>query len=200
MLNPLFNKNGGQRQLSYDKYNLMFGRLITLLILAVLFLQCEDREKESLATVLPNRDSLNINIGSDPPTLDWSLATDSTSYTIILNIMDGLTRFGKDYKPEPSLAESWDISEDGKTIVFHLRKNVSWSDGRPLKAKEFEYSWKRLLNPKTGADYAYFLYDIEDAEEYNTGKEDDSQKVGVKALDDNTLLVKLKRPASYFLS
>src|SRR3989337_2210093 len=144
MLNPLFNKNGGQRQLSYDKYNLMVGRLISLLIPAIILLHCEGREKESLSIVLPNRDSLNINIGSEPPTLDWSLATDSTSYAIILNIMDGLTRFGKDYKPEPSLAESWEISEDGKTIILHLRKNVFWSDGRPLKAQRSIIQARRM--------------------------------------------------------
>ncbi|HEY7534879.1 MAG TPA: peptide ABC transporter substrate-binding protein [Thermodesulfobacteriota bacterium] len=179
---------------------LVARRLFTLLMLAVFLLHCNEREKQSSPSALLNKDTLNINIGSEPPTLDWSLSTDSTSYTIILNIMDGLTRFGKDYKPEPSLAESWDLSKDGKTIIFHLRKNVLWSDGKPLLAKDFEYSWKRLLNPKTGADYAYFLYDIEGAEQYNTGKENDPRKIGVKALDDNTLLVKLKRPASYFLS
>ncbi len=182
--------------------NIIFvnSRLLILLMLPVFLLHCEGREKESSPSALLNKDRLNINIGSEPPTLDWSLATDSTSYTIILNIMDGLTRFGKDYKPEPSLAESWEISEDGKTITFHLRKNVFWSDGKPLIARDFEYSWKRLLNPKTGADYAYFLYDIEGGKEYNTGKEKDPEKIGVKALDDSTLLVKLKRPASYFLS
>lgn len=148
----------------------------------------------------PKRDTLRINIGAEPPTLDWSLATDSTSYTILINIMEGLTRFGKDYKPEPALAERWEISEDGKTIVFFLRKNVYWTDGKPLRAQDFEYSWKRLLDPKTGADYAYFLYDIEGAKEYNTGKYKDPEKVAVKAIDDHRLLVRLKRPASYFLS
>jgi oligopeptide transport system substrate-binding protein len=177
----------------------MVKKIGILIILGVFLISCEGNKKHASSNPFA-KDTLNINIGSEPPTLDWSLATDSTSYTIILNIMDGLTKFGKDYKPEPNLAESWETSEDGKTITFHLRKNIFWTDGKPLKAKDFEYSWKRLLNPKTGGSYAYSLYDIEGAEEYNTGKEGDPQKVGVKAIDDHTLSVKLKRPASYFLS
>jgi oligopeptide transport system substrate-binding protein len=179
----------------------MVKKLTAFIILAVLLLGCEGRrEKQASPSNLLGKDTLRVNIGSEPPTLDWSLATDSTSYTILINIMEGLTRFGKDYRPEPALAERWETSEDGKTITFHLRKDVLWTDGKPLKAEDFEYSWKRLLNPKIGADYAYFLYDIEGAEEYNTGKESNPDKVGVRALDDNTLVVKLKRPASYFLS
>ncbi|MCI0482132.1 MAG: peptide ABC transporter substrate-binding protein, partial [Candidatus Dadabacteria bacterium] len=61
------------------------------------------------------RDTLNVNLGNEPPSLDWSLATDSTSVNIINNIMEGLTKFGEDFAPEPNLAESWQISEDGKT-------------------------------------------------------------------------------------
>jgi oligopeptide transport system substrate-binding protein len=146
------------------------------------------------------KDTLNINIGNEPPTLDPSLATDTTSYTILNNLMEGLTQFDKDFRPVPALAESWEVSDDGKTYTFKIRDGVKWTDGKPLKAGDFEYSWKRILNPATGGDYAYFLYDIENAEEYNTGKIKDPDKVGVKALDDKTLQVKLKRPASYFPS
>lgn len=178
----------------------MVKRFPIFIILLAFLLNCKGKEEQNTSSVSPGKDTLEINIGSEPPTLDWSLATDSTSYTIILNIMNGLTRFGKDLRPEPDLAERWEISKDGKTITFHLRKDVFWTDGRPLKAGDFEYSWKRLLNPKTGASYAYSLYDIEGAEEYNTGKENDPQKVGVKALDNYTLSVKLRHPASYFLS
>lgn len=178
----------------------MIKRLAIFIILLVFLSNCKEKEEQNTSSTLPGKDTLEINIGSEPPTLDWSLATDSNSYTIILNIMDGLTRFGKDMRPEPNLAERWEINNDGKTIIFHLRKDVFWTDGKPLKAKDFEYSWKRLLNPKTGASYAYSLYDIEGAEEYNSGKDNDPRKVGVKALDDHTLSVKLKRPASYFLS
>ncbi|MEQ9619964.1 MAG: peptide ABC transporter substrate-binding protein [Deltaproteobacteria bacterium] len=146
------------------------------------------------------KDTLNINIGNEPPTLDPSRATDTTSYTVLNNLMEGLTQFDEEFKPRPALAESWEMSDDGKTYIFKIRENVKWTDGKPLRAQDFEYSWKRILSPETGGDYAYFLYDIENAEEYNTGKINDVNKVGVRALDDNTLEVKLKRPASYFPS
>lgn len=146
------------------------------------------------------RNTINVNLGNEPPTLDWSLATDSTSYTVLNNIMEGLTRFDENFLPEPNLAQSWEVSEDGLIYTFKIRDDVKWTDGQPLKAGDFEYSWKRLLNPATGGDYAYFLYDIENAEEYNTGKIKDPDLVGVKALDDHTLQVRLKRKASYFPS
>ncbi len=114
--------------------------------------------------------------------------------------MVGLTEFDKDLKPAPVIARSWDILEGGKKILFHLRDDVTWSDGKKVRAQDFEYSWKRLLNPKTASEYAYFLFDILNAEEFHQGKVSDEILVGVKARDDWTLEVQLKHPASYFLS
>jgi len=144
--------------------------------------------------------TLRINLASDPPTLDWSLARDSTSITVITNIMRGLTQFGPRFEPVPALAQRWEVSADGRTYVFHLRKDVRWSDGRPLRARDFVYSWRRLLDPATGADYAYFLYDVKGARAYNSGATRDPARLGVRALDDHTLVVELEEPASYFPS
>ncbi len=182
------------------EHKFIMKKITALLIVVSLLFGCKGKDNGNSPSAPHKRDTLYINIGSEPPSLDWSLATDSTSFTILNNIMEGLTRFGEDYRPEPALAEKWEISEDAKSLTFHLRKGVKWTDGKPLKAQDFEYSWKRLLDPNTGADYAYFLYDIEGAEAYNIGKETDPAKVQVKALDDHTLFVKLKRPASYFSS
>ena len=172
---------------------------LTILILAVFIAAgCTQSGTDNVDT--SSKDTINVNLGNEPPTLDWSLATDSTSYLILNNIMEGLTQFGDEFLPEPNLAESWEVSEDGLTYTFKIREGVLWTDGEPLKAGDFEYSWKRILTPATGGDYAYFLYDIENAEEYNTGQIDNPEKLGVKALDDRTLQVKLKRKASYFPS
>ena len=84
--------------------------------------------------VLP-KNTINVNIGNEPPTLDWSLATDGTSFMVLNNIMEGLTKFGDDFSPEPALAESWETSEDGKTYIFKIREGVLWTDGKPLKLK-----------------------------------------------------------------
>ena len=74
-----------------------------------------------------------------------------------MNIMEGLVTFDADLKPVPSLAQSWTISQDGRIYTFKLRPGVKWSDGVPLKAADFVYSWKRLLSPLTAAAYGYFL-------------------------------------------
>lgn len=172
---------------------------ITVFITFLLLASCGGNDN-SVNSNPAGKDTLNINIGTEPPSLDWSLATDSTSFTILNNIMEGLTRFSDKHKPEPALAEKWEVSEDGRTYTFHLRQNALWTDGKPLEAKDFVYSWTRLLSPETGADYAYFLFDIVNAEKFNSGEIEDSSKLGIKAPDSKTLIVELKRPATYFPS
>src|SRR6185312_13385522 len=141
-----------------------------------------------------------VNLGTEPPSLDWSLATDHVSFNVIANLMVGLTEFDKNLKPAPVIANSWDVLDGGKRIVFHLRDDVLWSDGRKVRAQDFEYSWKRLLNPKTASEYAYTLFDIVNAQEFNDGKIKEPDAVGVRATDDSTLVVQLRAPASYFLA
>lgn len=139
-------------------------------------------------------------LSNEPPTLDWSLATDSVSFTVINNIMEGLTRFDSRLRPHPAIAQGWQVSADGKTYTFKIRLGVTWTDGRPVTAHDFVYSWRRLLDPKTASQYAYFLYDIQNAYEYNTGRLIDPARVGVRAIDDRTLMVHLKNPIVYFPS
>jgi len=141
-----------------------------------------------------------VNLGTEPPSLDWSLATDHVSFNVIANLMVGLTEFDKELKPAPVIAKSWDILDGGRKIVFHLRDDVQWSDGQKVRAQDFEYSWKRLLNPKTASEYAYILFDIVNAQEYHEGKITEPREVGVQANDDVTLTVQLRHPASYFLA
>ncbi|WNC15321.1 peptide ABC transporter substrate-binding protein [Brevibacillus brevis] len=140
---------------------------------------------------------LRMNMHSEPPTADPALAEDSTSGALLRATFDGLTRIGEDGKPHESVAEKIDVSEDGLTYTFHLRDS-KWSNGDPVTAKDFEFAWKRALDPKLGSTYAYQLYYLKNAEEYNTGKAK-AEDVGVKALDDKTLEVKLKNPTPFFL-
>ncbi len=166
----------------------------------LLFISCGSGNKPPTAADISRKDTLNINIGTEPPTLDWSLATDVTSFTIIENIMDGLAAFDKKYEPVPALAQSWRVSEDGRTYTFKIREGVLWSDGVPLRAGDFLYSWKRILKPETAGSYAYFLFDIKNARKFNSGEIKDFSKVGVKVLDERTLTVTLEKPKAYFLS
>ncbi|MFQ5673225.1 MAG: peptide ABC transporter substrate-binding protein [Nitrospinales bacterium] len=141
-----------------------------------------------------------MTVTAEPPTLDWSLATDNVSFDILTNIMEGLTQYNTHLEPVPAIARRWEFSADGTLITYYLRDDVFWTDGRPVTAEDFEYSWKRLLNPATAAEYAYFLFDIENAYEYNSGKIKDPGRVGVRALAPDILQVKLKRPVIYFPS
>jgi oligopeptide transport system substrate-binding protein len=170
------------------------GRWLVPLFLFAIFSGCNPSSGHRDETVF------RVNLSTEPPSLDWSLATDHVSFNVIANLMVGLTEFDKNLKPVPVIAKSWDILEGGKKIVFHLRDDVAWSDGKKVRAHDFEYSWKRLLNPKTASEYAYSLFDIVGAEEFNRGTIADESQVGVKAIDDSTLEVLLKSPTSYFLS
>src|SRR4051794_12051165 len=94
---------------------------------------------------------MTVNWGTEPPSLDPGLASDTTSSNIILNIMDPLVKLGSDLQPVPNLAQSWDISQDGKTVTFHLRKDGKWTNGDPVTADDYVYSWKRTMSPELAA-------------------------------------------------
>ncbi len=141
---------------------------------------------------------LRINLETEPPSLDWSLATDGVSIIAIQQLMRGLTRLGRDLRAEPDLAERWWVSSDGLTYTFVLRPNVLWSDGVPLRAQHFVDAWLRLLAPETAAEYAYFLFPVKNARAFNAGEIRDPSAVGVRARDDATLEVELEAPLVYF--
>ncbi len=146
---------------------------------------------------------LRMGWGAEPPSLDPGLATDTTSSNVLLAIMDPLVRLNPETnEAEPSLAESWDISADGKDVTYHLRSDGKWTNGDPVVAGDFVYSWKRTLSPELAADYAYQLYGIVGAFEYNscTKKcEALADKVGVEAPDDSTLVVHLTSAQPWFI-
>jgi len=146
---------------------------------------------------------LRMGWGAEPPSLDPGLATDTTSSNVLLAIMDPLVRLNPDTnEAEPSLATSWDVSEDGKTVTYHLSPDGKWTNGDPVTAGDFVYSWKRTLSPELAADYAYQLYGIVGAAEYNScAKKCDAlaDKVGVEAPDDNTLVVHLTSAQPWFI-
>ncbi len=148
----------------------------------------------------PLKDTLRVNLGAEPPSLDWHLSTDNNSFDVIGNLMIGLTCFDNELNCNPACAKSWEISDNGKRYVFHLRPEAKWSDGKQVSSKDFLYAWRRLLDPATGAPYAFFLYEIENAYEYNTGKIKDPELLGISCPDDLTFEVRLQKPASYFIN
>ena len=149
------------------------------------------------ADVAKDDKTLNLSTSSDIPSLDVSKATDSESFQTMNSTMEGLTRIDANGKVQPGVAESWEVSEDGLTWTFKLRKNSTWSNGTPVTAKDFEYSWKRTLTPETASEYGYIMADIVGSS-IDEIKANGVDGVGVKALDDYTLEVKLNRPVAYF--
>jgi oligopeptide transport system substrate-binding protein len=146
--------------------------------------------------------TITVNWGTEPPSLDPGLATDTTSGNILLNVMDPLVKLDESLKPVPNLAQSWSLGADRKTITFKLRPDGRWTNGDPVTAGDFEYSWKRTISPELAADYAYQFNGIVGAEAYNSCKASCAAlraKVGVKALDARTLRVQLTTPQPWFL-
>ncbi len=144
-------------------------------------------------------ETFTFRIPGDPETLDWNKAHTPVETYLLMNLMEGLVSLDAELRVVPALAESWSLGEDQRTYTFKLKKGVKWSDGEFLKAEHFVYSWKRLLSPLTASSYAYFLFDIEGAEWFHKGIVKDFDAVGVKALGDHTLQIKLSRPVSYWL-
>jgi oligopeptide transport system substrate-binding protein len=146
--------------------------------------------------------TITIGWGAEPPSLDPGLATDVTSSNILLNIMDPLVLLGDDLEPVPGLADSWDVSKDGTTVTFHLRSDGKWTNGDPVTAEDFEWSWKRTISPELAADYAYQFYGIVGAADYNACEKNCDalrDKVGVQAVDPRTLEVRLTSAQPWFV-
>lgn len=166
--------------------------LLALLVMTTsIFTGCKD---ESIAD-----DTVRYALESEPSTLDPAKSTALAESNVELALFEGLTRLDEHEQPQPAAAQSWDISADGTEYTFHLRDNLFWSDGTPLTAHDFEYAWKRVLNPETASENAYMMYPLNNGEAYFR-QEVPEDSVGVKALDDKTLYVKLKAPITYFLN
>src|SRR5262245_4711807 len=132
--------------------------------------------------------------------LDPGLATDTTSSKILLNIFDPLVKLDKDLNAQPAGAESWDVK--GPNVTYHLRTGMKWTNGDPVTAHDYEYAWKRALSPELASDYAYQLFGIKGATEYNSCEKNCDKlkdKVGIKATDDQTLKVTLTSEQPWFI-
>jgi oligopeptide transport system substrate-binding protein len=116
------------------------------------------------------------------------------------DLFEGLVTLDPEDRPQPGAAESWTISPDGLTYSFTLRAGLMWSDGSPLTADDFVYSFRRVVDPATASSYAYIFFSFLNAEEIVQGKLRDLAKLGVEAPDPRTLRIRLKRPTPYLLA
>jgi oligopeptide transport system substrate-binding protein len=141
------------------------------------------------------RKSLDVANQGEPLSLDPHKASGQWENNIIGNMFIGLTTENAHAQPVPGMAERWETSEDGRTWTFYLRRAL-WSDGEACDAHDFEYAFRRILDPENLAEYAAILYPIKNAEAVNRG-DMTPDNVGVRALDDLTLEIQLEHPAPY---
>ena len=148
----------------------------------------------------PEGNVLRYVMSGEPETLDPNMNNYASSSNVLLNLFTGLYQYSADGSGvEPACAESYTVSDDGLTYTFKLKEGLKWSDGSPLTAADFEYSWKRELKQETASTAAWQLYYIKNGEAYNNGQ-CEADEVGVKAIDDTTLEVVLNNPTPYFVN
>ena len=173
----------------------MIIMLSIVLMLSVFLAACGGKDNDSSDKTAQD---LRINIVTEPTALHPALAADATSGGVLIQTFEGLTRIDKNGVPQPAMAKDIQVSDDQLTYTFTIRKDANWSNGDPVTANDFVYTWKWVLNPENQSQYAYQLYAIKGAESANTG-EGSLDDVAIKAIDDKTLEVTLVNPTPYFL-
>jgi oligopeptide transport system substrate-binding protein len=144
-------------------------------------------------------DTLNINLLTEVPDLNSATTTDSTSFNVLTNLMEGFYRLDPDQNPKPAAAEGVEISKDELTYTFTLRDGLIWSNGDPVTSQDFKYAWLHVLDPETAATYAYIISTfVKGAADYNAD-EAGPEAVAIETPDDKTLSVELISKSPFFL-
>jgi oligopeptide transport system substrate-binding protein len=172
-------------------YKKIFTVMLMIIMLLTLAVGC--RKSDS------NDQVLRYALEAEPATLDPAKSTAIPESLVELQLFEGLTRLNDKDQPSPGAAEKWEISPDGLKYVFYLRADAKWSNGDPVTANDFEFAWKRALNPDFASENAYMLFPIKNAQAYNE-KKLGPEAVGIKVLNDHILEITLEKPTAYFLS
>lgn len=174
---------------------IFIATLFILICIAIFF--CVSQFKSEVQ----NDDTLNLIFGAEPEGLDPAVISGIVELRYVDALFEGLLSYDpQTLNPVPAVAESYEISEDGKIYKFHIRtkpERPRWSNGSPVTAHDFEYSFFRVLNPKTASKYVSLFFLIKNAREYYKGKLP-REKVGIKAINDLTLEITLSEPCPYF--
>jgi oligopeptide transport system substrate-binding protein len=166
------------------------------LLAVILVTGCAKRESPAEEGIRTR--TLLLSNGAEPQDLDPQTCTLYTDCNVLMALFEGLTCIDeKTSQAVPGVAERWDLSPDGLVYTFHLRVEAKWSNGDPVTADDFVYSFHRILSPGLASEYSYMLYFIKNAEAFNRGKASDFDQVGVKALDARTLQVTLEHPCPF---
>ena len=146
-----------------------------------------------------NQNTLLVDVGAECASFDPNKTENASEFRIMFDLFAGLVDFDQTNTPIPGMAINWDISKDGTTYTFHLRHDLKFSDGAPITANDFVYSWQRLVDPKTAGAYSFILEDVVNADAIIKNKMAPST-LGVYAKDPYTFVVKLNHPVNKFLS
>ncbi|WP_323702878.1 peptide ABC transporter substrate-binding protein [Mammaliicoccus sp. Dog046] len=172
-------------------------QVLVLLSLVLVLSACSGGGKDNSSSSAGDGKKLRLISISDIPSMDSTLATDAVSFDTLNNTMEGLYKLDKNDKAIPGIAKSDpEKSDDGLTWTIKLR-DAKWSNGDDVTAQDFVYAWRKLVDPKTASEYAFIMFDIKNAEDINNGKKKPSE-LGVKAIDDHTLEIKLNRELPYY--
>jgi oligopeptide transport system substrate-binding protein len=172
--------------------------LILMIIMTVFVAACGGADTTSKEEKKgTEKQILRLIEGDELPSLDSSTSTDTVSFRVFNNVMEGLFRLDKDNKPVEGMAKKVDVSEDKKTYTFTLR-DAKWSNGEPVTANDFVYSWRRAVDPNTKSEYAFIMFGVKNGEKVNKG-ELPLDQLGITAKDEHTLIVQLENPMPYFL-
>lgn len=153
------------------------------------------------ATTPPNDRTLILANQSEPRSLDPHKTAGVPEANVMLNLYDCLTTYDPNTgEPIPCLATSWEQNADASVWTFHLRHEATWTDGKPLTAEDFVYSWRRMIDPATASPYANLLYYVKNGEALNDGSNQDPTTLGVRAVDPYTLEVTMERPTAFFVA
>ncbi|SDY86863.1 peptide ABC transporter substrate-binding protein [Bacillus sp. 166amftsu] len=168
--------------------------LVSTLLLSSFLAGC-GKEK---TTTKPKEEKkiLQLTETGEIPSLNSLKVTDAVAFNVLNNVMEGLFRLSKNDEVISGIAQKYEVSKDGKTYTFHLR-DAKWSNGDSVTAHDFVYAWKQLVNPETGSEYAYIMYDVKNAEKINK-KQMGLDELGIKAQDDKTFTVELEHAVPYF--
>lgn len=181
----------------------MITRPVHHLIVIFMSLTCliSCTKKPSINDRFPREKTLWVNWGTEPPTLDWTLANDIVSGNILLNLMEplvGLDLASTDLPPIPGLFTEWSSNKSHTEWTFTLAEGVTWTDGRPLTLQHVMDGFHRLLDPRTGAEGASYMYPIQNAEAFHKGKLTDFNLVGIKIIGQNKIQFTLRQPMVFF--
>lgn len=170
---------------------------LAMTLVGCLFLAACGKSTSGSAGNLADKQVINWDEPSELPTMNISTATDTISFDMLNNTGEGLYRIGKNSKIEPGIAKATKITNNGLKYTFTLRKNAKWSNGDPVTAKDFVYSWQRTVKPSTGAEYAYLFDGIKNADAIVAGKKA-ANTLGIKADGRYKLVVTLEKHVPYF--